>query len=106
MGWLERRSHGEVDVVETPIGLLPLYGDLERLFRETIDKNYPRSLYDMQFSLYVDNILARIELQQEAYGKEENLPATLFEVYDEQRAGLEALKAEFGAVVTPDKLGG
>ncbi len=90
----------------TPIGFLPLYEDLKQLFRELIDKDYPRDLYDMQFSLYVDKMLARIELQQEAYGKEEDLPATLFEVYAEQRAGLEELKAKFGSVVTPAQLGG
>ena len=106
LSWLERRSHGDVEALETPIGFLPLYGDLERLFRELIDKDYPRSLYDMQFSLYVDKIVARIDLQHEAYGKEENLPATLFEVYEEQKKGLEALKAEFGPIVTPEQLGG
>jgi phosphoenolpyruvate carboxykinase (GTP) len=106
LSWLERRSHGDVEAIETPIGYLPLYEDLEKLFRELIDKDYPRSLYDMQFSLYLDNILARIELQQEAYGKEENLPAKLFEVYAEQKQGLEALKDKFGSVVTPAQLGG
>jgi phosphoenolpyruvate carboxykinase (GTP) len=104
LNWLERRSHGDVDAIETPIGYLPLYDDLEALFREKIAKPYPRELYDMQFSLYVDNILARIELQQEAYGKEENLPATLFEVYAEQREGLQELKAKYGSVVTPAQL--
>ena len=106
LSWLERRSHADVEAMETPIGFLPLYGDLEKLFRELIDKDYPRSLYDMQFSLYVDKIVARIDLQHEAYGKEENLPATLFEVYEEQKKGLEALKAKFGPVVTPEQLGG
>ncbi len=104
LNWLERRSHGEVEAIETPIGFIPIYEDLERLFRDIIGKDYPRKLYDMQFALYIDNILDRIDLQHEAYGKEENLPATLFEVYDEQRAGLEALKAKFGSVVKPDQL--
>ena len=106
LGWLERRSHGDVDAIETPVGYLPRYEDLKSLFRDIIDKDYPRELYDMQFSIYVDKILARIELQEEAYGKEENLPATLFEVYAEQREGLLALKQRFGSVVTPEQLGG
>ena len=106
LSWLERRSHGDVDAIETPIGFLPKYDDLVTLFREIISKDYPRDLYDKQFSLYLDNILARIELQQEAYGKEENLPATLFEVYAEQRQGLLALKEKYGSVVTPEQLGG
>lgn len=104
LNWLERRSHGEVDAIETPIGLIPSYEDLEALFRDKIGKAYPRGLYDKQFSLYVDKILDRIALQEEAYGKEENLPAKLFEVYAEQRAGLEALRAKYGPVVTPAQL--
>ena len=37
------------------------------------------------------------EKKREAFGKEKNLPAKLFEVYDEQEQGLKALAAkEFG----------
>jgi phosphoenolpyruvate carboxykinase (GTP) len=103
LGWLERRAHGDVDAIETPIGYLPKYEDLVPLFAE-IDKEYPRELYDKQFSLYIDNIVARIDLQKEAYGKEENLPTKLFEVYAEQREGLMKLKEKYGSVVTPDQL--
>ena len=103
LGWLERYVHGEVEAIETPIGMIPKYEDLKELFAG-INKEYPKSLYDMQFALYVDNIVARIDLQTEAYGKEENLPPQLFEVYEEQKAGLLALKEKFGAVVKADPL--
>jgi len=104
LGWLERRAHGEVDAIETPIGYLPLYEDLKRLFKEIIDKDYPQDFYVKQFSLYLDNILARIDLQIEAYGKEENIPAQLFEVLKDQRQGIVGLKEKFGAIVTPADL--
>jgi phosphoenolpyruvate carboxykinase (GTP) len=103
LGWLDRYVHGEVGAIETPIGMLPKYEDLKELFTG-IDKDYPKSLYDMQFALYVDKMVSRIDLQTEAYGKEENLPAKLFEVYEEQKAGLLALKEKFGAVVGVDQL--
>ena len=103
LGWLERFAHGDVEAIETPIGYIPKYEDLKQLFAE-IDKDYPKSLYDMQFSLYVDNIVARLELQTQAYGKEENLPPELFKVYEAQKAGLLALKEKHGAVVHPDNL--
>ena len=104
MAWLELRSHGDIDAIETPIGFLPKYEDLEKLFADKIGKEYPHELYDMHFSLYVDKILSRIDLQQEAYGKEDNLPQQLFDVYAEQREGLEALKAKYGPIVTPAQL--
>ncbi|MBN1642287.1 MAG: phosphoenolpyruvate carboxykinase (GTP) [Anaerolineae bacterium] len=103
LGWLERRAHGDVDAIDTPIGFIPLYEDLKELF-EGIDKPYPKSLYDQQFSFYIDNILSRIDLQEAAYSGAEDTPQKLFEVYEEQRAGLEALKAQFGAIVSPEQL--
>ncbi|MEJ2155104.1 MAG: phosphoenolpyruvate carboxykinase (GTP) [Desulfobacteraceae bacterium] len=104
LAWLERKAHNDVEAIDTPIGYLPKYDDLKKLFKDIINKEYPKALYDKQFSLYVNNILARIELQLEAYGKEENLPGKLFEVLREQKAGLEALKAKYGPIVTPEQL--
>ena len=103
LGWLELRAHGDVGAVETPIGFIPKYEDLQELF-DGIGKEYPKELYDKQFAFYVDNILARIDLQEEAYRKEKNIPARLFEVYGEQRKGLEALKAKYGAIVSVEQL--
>jgi phosphoenolpyruvate carboxykinase (GTP) len=103
LGWLERRAHGDVHAIETPIGFIPRYDDLKALFAE-IGKDYPRDLYDRQFSFYVDNIVARLDLQREAYGNESGVPPRLFEVYDEQRVGLMALRKVYGPVVTPDQL--
>ena len=104
LSWLERRAYKEVDVIKTPIGGLPKYKDLKGLFRSIIDKDYPEELYVRQFSLYVDNILSRIEMQIEAYGKESNVPKQLFDVLKEQRQGLMALKDKFGPIVTPAQL--
>jgi len=104
LAWLERRTHNDVDAIDTPIGYLPKYDDLKVLFEEIIGKAYPQDLYDKQFSLYVDNIVARIDLQLEAYGKEENLPPKLFEILKEQRHGLMVLKEKFGPVVSPAQL--
>ena len=104
LAWLERKAHNDVEAIYTPIGALPKYEDLKSLFKEIIDKEYTEELYVKQFSLYVDNILARIELQLEAYGKEENLPDKLFTVLKSQKAGLEALKETYGSIVTPEQL--
>ncbi|MBN1178926.1 MAG: phosphoenolpyruvate carboxykinase (GTP) [Anaerolineae bacterium] len=103
LGWLERMAHGDVDAIETPIGFIPKYEDLRDLFA-AIDKEYAKELYDKQFAFYVDNILARLDLQEAAYGKEEGVPAKLFAVYAEQRKGLEALKAKYGSIVSVEQL--
>ena len=103
LGWLEKRAHGDVEAIETPIGLIPKYEDLKALFKD-IGKEYPKDLYDKQFSFYIDNMLARIELQEEAYKKDASTPARLFEIYDEQRKGLDALKAKYGAIVSVEQI--
>jgi phosphoenolpyruvate carboxykinase (GTP) len=90
-----------VEGIETPIGFIPRYPDLAGLFEALIGKAYPRDLYDRQFSFYVDNIVARIALQEEAYRKEKKVPGRIFEVYAEQRRGLDRLKQRFGPVVSP-----
>jgi phosphoenolpyruvate carboxykinase (GTP) len=106
MAWLERRSHKEVEAIETPIGYLPKYEDLKDLFNSKIDKEYPEDLYVKQFSLYIDHIIARIDMQIEAYGKEANIPDKLFEVLNEQKEGLQILKNKYGSVVAPSRLEG
>jgi phosphoenolpyruvate carboxykinase (GTP) len=103
--WLARFAHGDYEGIETPIGFIPRYEDLKEVFKSTIDKEYPRDLYDKQFAIYTDLIQARIDLQREAFGKEENLPARLFEIYDEWSAGLAELKEKHGPIVEPEQLG-
>ena len=58
----------------------------------------------MQFSLYIDKIVARIDLQYAAYSKEADIPAKLFEVYEKQRTELLQLKEKFGPIVAMDIL--
>ncbi len=104
LSWLAKFAHGEMKGIETPVGFIPKYDDLKALFSSIISKEYPRGLYDKQFSIYIDKIMSRIVLQREAFGKEENLPEKLFQVYDEWAKGLGVLKEKHGAVVTPDML--
>lgn len=104
LAWLGRKAHNEVPVIKTPIGFLPKFDDLQQLFNKLINKDYSRELYEKQFSLYINNIIARIELQLESYGKEANIPARLFEVLNEQKKGLLSLKKAHGPIIKPDQL--
>ncbi|SLM27669.1 PckG [Desulfamplus magnetovallimortis] len=101
LAWLERFAHGDVSYIETPIGYIPVYDDLKTLFSEIIYKQYPEALYEKQFSLYVDNIVKRLELQIDAYSKESGIPDKLFDVLKSQMDELLQLKDVKGAVVSP-----
>ncbi|KJR98610.1 MAG: phosphoenolpyruvate carboxykinase [Desulfobulbaceae bacterium BRH_c16a] len=102
LGWLELFANGDVEGISTPIGYLPKYDDLVKLFK-TIDKEYPKSLYEQQFSLYIDKIVDRIDLQRNAYSKEADIPVRLFEIYEKQKNQLLQLKDRFGSIVSSDK---
>ncbi len=104
LGWLELFAHGDVQAIETPIGMIPKYEDLKKLFTERIKKEYPESLYNMQFSLYIDNVIARIDLQDAAWHKAQGASERLFAVYAEQKAALQKLKAAKGEIVKPQDL--
>jgi phosphoenolpyruvate carboxykinase (GTP) len=88
LAWLERYAHGEMDYVPTPMGNLPCYEDLKSLFSTLIDKEYSEELYKRQFTLDVDKIVARIDLQVTAYSKEKNIPEKFFKILADQRQEL------------------
>ena len=102
LSWLERYAYDEIDYFTTPIGNLPKYDDLKLLFKQIIGKDYSRDLYIKQFSLYLDHIIERVELQQKAYAKEERVPQILFDILAEQKKELSALKEIHGSIVSPD----
>lgn len=104
LSWLERLVHDEVNAIVTPIGKIPYFEDLKTLFASIISKTYDYELYEKQFSLYVDPIIARIDLQQKAYEEEENVPMLFFEIIDRQRLDLQSLKNDCGAVVRPEMM--
>jgi len=104
LAWLERLAHDEVKVIKSSIGYLPKFDDLQNLFKTIIDKDYTQELYIKQFSLYIDNIVSRIDMQIRAYGKEPGISEKLFDILREQKEGLLALKKTYGSVVTPYQL--
>ena len=95
---------GEVDTIWTPIGLIPKYGDLKRLFTEIIDKQYEKKTYTQQFSLYIDNLITRIDMSIEEFAKEKGMPAEFFHTLDTWRRDLIALRSIIGPIVTPDQI--
>ena len=103
LGWLELRANGDVEAIETPIGFIPLYEDLKKLF-DGINKPYQKELYDKQFSFYIDNIVSRLDLQDDAFKKDEHVPEKIFKIYAEQKAALLALKEKYGSIISVEQL--
>ncbi|WP_297457915.1 phosphoenolpyruvate carboxykinase (GTP) [Thermococcus sp.] len=99
--WMELRVHGDVDAIETPIGYIPRYRDLARLFRDVLGADYTREDYEKQFTIRVPELLAKIERIEETYGKLEDVPDELFQVLEEERKRLLEAGEKYGDYISP-----
>ncbi len=103
--WIELRVHNDVGAITTPIGMIPRYNDLKRLFKEVLDAEYSELLYNEQFKIRIPENLQKIERIFEVYETNAvNIPELVFAKLDGQRKRLQALRAKIGDYVIPDQL--
>ena len=95
---------GKVESIWTPIGRIPKYQDLKKLFLEVIGKEYDKSVYTKQFSLYVDNLVERVDMSITEFSKEKGMNDAFFQVLETWRRDLIALRVTVGPIVTPDQM--
>jgi phosphoenolpyruvate carboxykinase (GTP) len=91
LAWMELRVHDEVEPLRTPIGLLPRYEDLRRLFSSVLAAEYTREAYGEQFAVRVSKYLEKIGRIVRIYSSIGGVPREFFEIMDAQRRRLEAL---------------
>lgn len=103
--WMELRVHGEVEAIKAPTGLIPLYEDLRRLFREVHQKEYSLNDYVKQFTIRVPENIAKVN-RVEKYFRENisDIPSELFEVLEEQKERLVLARENFGDYISPESL--
>ena len=100
--WMELRVHGEVQAIATPMGHIPLYDDLRRLFDEVLERDYAREAYDEQFTLRIPENLKKLDRISETYRTQvSDTPQELFDVLDAQRERLLAAQKQHGDYVSP-----
>jgi len=100
--WIELRIHGNVDAIETPTGYIPKYEDLKRLFKEVLNKDYPKEDYVEQFTLRIPENIGKMERIAKIYRtKVPDVPDILFGALVEQKERLEKVRREKGDYVSP-----
>lgn len=67
--WAEKRVHGDVDAIETPVGFIPKYDDLVPLFRSALGKDYSREDYDAQFTVRIEAYRAKFQRMAAIFAK-------------------------------------
>ncbi|MFH1789066.1 MAG: phosphoenolpyruvate carboxykinase (GTP) [Candidatus Altiarchaeota archaeon] len=102
--WMAARVHGELDAIETPVGFIPKYADLARLFKEVLDKDYSQEDYDAQFTIRVPHLLAKIERMKEVYAKVPDVPAKLTKALADQEERLKEAQEKHGDYIKPGVL--
>jgi len=100
--WAEGRVHGEYEAVQTPIGYIPKYEDLVKLFKDTFDVNYDKARYEAEFSIRVTKFLEKIERIEKIFRGERNVPDLFFENLEQQRKRLVEAEQAYGTnVISP-----
>jgi phosphoenolpyruvate carboxykinase (GTP) len=103
--WMEKRVHGEVDVIEAPTGQIPKYDDLKVIFKELYNKEYTKEDYTAQFTIRVQENIDKIKRVHKFYKtKVTYTPEAVFWVLNQQYERLLTAKEKHGDYITPEQL--
>jgi phosphoenolpyruvate carboxykinase (GTP) len=105
--WAELRVNGEVDAIETPTGMIPIYEDLQKLFKDHLGKDYTKSDYERQFTIRIPENLAKLDRVEKIYReKVSDTPQILYETFNKARDRLKAAGDKHGDIISPFDLAG
>jgi phosphoenolpyruvate carboxykinase (GTP) len=94
--WAEGRTKGDFDALKTPIGYLPKYEDLKKLFKLELGKDYLREDYVEQFTLRIKFLLDKLKRVEEMYKTEKEIPKFFWDILAIQISELFELKKKYG----------
>ena len=102
--WMELRVNGEADAITTPVGFIPKYGILKELFKEVLNKEYTEENYIEQFTLRVNESIAKIDRIKNIYHtKVFDTPHVLMQALDDQKTRLIEAQKKYGDYISPTK---
>ncbi len=100
--WMELRSHKDIGAIKTPIGFIPKYQDLKKLFIEVLNKDYPEKDYVRQFTLKIPENLLKISRIIKIYETNvPNPPKIIFKILKEQKQRLKTAREKYGDYIPP-----
>jgi phosphoenolpyruvate carboxykinase (GTP) len=102
--WMELRVHGEAEAIRTPVGFIPRYEDLRRIFQSLQGKSYSEAAYTEQFSIRIQKFLAKMARVVEIYRTQvKEAPPVLFSAFEAEIKRLNDARSRFGDVVPPER---
>jgi len=100
--WMRLRVDNKVKALLTPTGYIPLYADLENLFKDVLGRDYTQEQYRQQFTLRIPEQLAKIKRIRKIYDDLPEIPPVLFAELDAQEGRLRQCQSQYGDYVNPE----
>jgi len=92
--WAEGRVHNEYKAIKTPVGFIPLYKDIAKIFKNSLNKEYTRQEYEKQFTLRIDNLIAK-NIRIQNYFSYTKLPEQFYQEQSAQEKRLNDFKKQY-----------
>jgi phosphoenolpyruvate carboxykinase (GTP) len=100
--WAELRVNEDLGAVKTPTGFIPVFEDLEQLFKDNLDKKYTKGGYIEQFTIRIPENLAKLDRVEKIYReKVADTPQILYDIFDDVRKRLKTAQAKHGLYISP-----
>ena len=97
--WMEGRVNQEFEPVETPVGFIPRYNDLQNLFSQIFKKNYTEDDYRLQFALRIKKLLEKIGRMEALFLDKNDIPDSFRNEMGKEKERLQKAAREFGSVL-------
>lgn len=100
--WAELKANGDVEALETPLGYIPIYEDLAKLFKQALDKDYTKEQYKEQFTIRIPELLAKYDRVEKVYRDTvADTPKVVYDTFAKARQRLKDAQAKFGDYISP-----
>ena len=94
--WMELRVHNDIEAIKTPIGFLPKFEDLKKLFKEILNCEYTEEDYLKQFTIRIfENLKKTVRVKEIHNTKSTDIPEVLFNILQDQKGRLGEAVAKF-----------
>jgi phosphoenolpyruvate carboxykinase (GTP) len=99
--WMEGRAHGEYRAIRTPIGFIPEFHDVKKLYMQIFNKDITENFYNKLFSIRVEKFLEKLDRVEKMYKAEIMVPDKMFQILYNIRDELKAAQLKHGMDIIP-----
>jgi phosphoenolpyruvate carboxykinase (GTP) len=100
--WAEGRIHGEFDACDTPTGKIPLYGDLQVMFKKFLNEDFSEHDYNYLFTFRCANWIDKLNRAASYFKKmDPETPEEIFTFWEDVKKKIADAQAKYGDEIKP-----